>query len=562
VLQLLARHAASLALVGVVAGLCTWPAPWLLLQGDAIVGHPVGDAADHFWGTAWLHRSLLAGAWPQAADGLFHPETRTLWHADPVGALLSLPLSVLGPARAWNALVLGQVFGLGLAVYAAGCDLVDRATGRAAALVAMAAPFLGGLVHGGLSEYFGLGPVALGVWALLRASGRDPKGRPGTWRWGLAAGLCLGLAGWQAPYYALFVGIFALSCLPGRGLRRRLLPLGLALGVGALITVPYAALLAASVADPASAVRAETAPGWRYARLPGTDLLSFVVPGAYHHPDTPALGNPGILHVVYLGWAVLLLAVLGLRGLSALRLPALLLGIAALGPRLVVFRHELSIGETPIPLPLALAWFEGSPFAQVHHPYRLVAVVVPLLALLAGAALARRSPAVRVGLLGVVLVEALVLSPAPWPRATLVVTPPALYASLPAGGVLDWPADGTEGNRRHVAWQVSHGRAVPYGLNEFLPEPVRRDPLVRGLLRALDEPADRARNRDQPFTGPVIVGASEGESQLATWGYGSVVLHPELLSEGELSRAQAVLRAALGDPTEVEGRFVYVVPRD
>jgi len=562
VLRLLARHVASLVLVGVVAGLCTWPAPWLLLAGDAIVGHPVGDAADHFWGTAWLHRGLLAGHWPQTADGLFHPETRTLWHADPVGALLSLPLSVLGPARAWNALVLGQVVGLGLAVYAAGCDLVDRTTGRAAAVVAMAAPFLGGLVHGGLSEYFGLGPVALGVWALLRASGRDPKARPGTWRAGLAAGLCLGLAGWQAAYYALFLGLFALACLAGRGFRQRLLPLGLALGIGALLTVPYAALLAASVADPASAVRAETAPGWRYARLPGTDLLSFVVPGNYHHPDTPALGNPGILHVVYLGWAALLLGLAGLRGLPSLRLPALLLAVAALGPRLVVYHQELSLGDTPVPLPLALAWFEGSPFARVHHPYRLVAVVVPLLALLAGAALARRSSMVRVGLLGVVMAEALVLSPAPWPRATLSVAPPALYATLPAGGVLDWPADGTAGNRRHVAWQVSHGRAVPYGLNEFLPEPLRRDPLVRSLLRSLDEPADRARNRDQPFIGPVVIGATEGESQLAAWGYGSVVLHPELLSERELSRAQAVLRAAFGAPAEVEGRFVYEVAPD
>ena len=61
----------------------------------------------------------------------------------------------------------------------------------------------------------------------------------------------------------------------------------------------------------AAAVSASNAPGWAGGGpLPATDLLSFVWPGRYYFPDTPSLGNPGILHVNALGWVALGLAAL------------------------------------------------------------------------------------------------------------------------------------------------------------------------------------------------------------------------------------------------------------
>lgn len=554
-------HALAVLLLAVVA---SWPALPLLLSGEAILGHPVSDAADHYWGLAWVHRGLLAGSWPTVAEGLFHPEARTLWHADPVGAVLSLPLAPLGPARAWNGLVLLQLVLLGGASWGLGRDLGGtRQAGLVAASVALGAPFLGGLLHSGLSEYFGLAPVVLGVWALLRASGRDPWGRPGTPRLALLAGLALGLAGWQAPYYVLFLGLFALSCLPGSGWRGRLPHLGGALALGALLTLPHALILRRLVGQADSAVRGETAPGWAYARLPGTDLLGFVLPGGYVHPDTPALGNPGILHVVSLGLVALVLAGLALRHRptrQVLGLPVLLSAVAMLGPRLVVAHRDLALLGQELPLPLALLYLPGSPFREVHHPYRLVALAVPLLALLGALLLARAPRGRALGLAGLVFVEGLLLHGAPWPIATMAVVPPDLYATLPEGAVLDWPADGTRGNRRHTAWQVSHGHPVPYGLNEFLPQGLRADPLVRGLLQTLDEPADRARNRDHPAAGPVVPRrASTETSQLHAWGYRSVVVHPELLDDDELRRATALLRATLGEPREEGERMVFVV---
>lgn len=554
-------HAAAVVALSVAA---SWPALPMFIDGTAILGHPVSDAADHFWGQDWLQQGLLSGTWPTVAEGLFHPEARTLWHADPVGALLSLPLAPLGPARAWNGLVLLQVLLLGAASWGLGRDLGGtRQAGLVAAAAALAAPYLGGLLHSGLSEYFGLAPVVLGVWALLRASGRDPWGRPSTPRLVLLAGLALGLAGWQAPYYVLFLGLFALACLPGTGWRGRLLPLGGALSLGALLTLPHALILHRLVGQEDSAVRAATAPGWAYARLPGTDLLGFLMPGGYVHPDTPSLGNPGILHVVSLGLVALVLAVLALRrghGARALRLPVLLTAVALLGPRLVVAHRDVALLGQELPLPLALLYLPGSPFREVHHPYRLAALAVPLLALLAGLLLARAPRAPALALAGLVFLEGLLLHGAPWPRATMEVAPPGLYASLPEGAVLDWPADATRGNRRHTAWQVSHDHPVPYGLNEFLPRPLRADPLVRSLLLSLDEPADRARNRDHPAPGPVIPRRAEGEdTQLGAWGYRSVVVHPELLGDDELRRAVAVLRAALGEPRQVGERMVFLV---
>lgn len=526
----------------------TWPLPKALLVGEYL-GHPTGDLADHVQGAWWVAGALAEGRWPLTTWVTHLPDPQRLWFVDPVGALLMAPgWGVSGPF-AWNMGLLLQVLGATVLAWWVG----RRATGSpwsgtVTAVVAVPSAYLVGLLHGGLSEYAGLAAVVAAVWWLLRALGRDPQGQPPARRDAWIAGLAMGLAAWQAPYYGVFAALFALCCVPGPGWRARLGPLVRAGAVAVAVAAPLAVALWWTLAPDAAAVSASNAPGWAGGGpLPATDLLSFVWPGRYYFPDTPSLGNPGILHVNALGWVALALAGLAVSRRSEarpLRMPAALYGVLLLGPGLVVAGQPLGV-----PLPLALLYAGPSPFDLVHHPYRLVAVAMVVLGLLAGLGSLQVAPRWR-GLLAVAVgVEVALATPAPWPLET---TPPP--ASTPyvgvSGGVLDWPPGGTRENRRYQLAQVEHGQPVPWGVNVFLSDALARDPLVAALLGVLDDPTARARNRDVPGRSP-RVSVAPGPTALRSLGVHHVVLHHGSLSERERDRATRVLTEALGVPAAV-----------
>jgi hypothetical protein len=163
----------------------------------------------------------------------------------------------------------------------------------------------------------------------------------------------------------------------------------------------------------------------------------------------------------------------------------------------------------------------------------------------------------------VVVAEAVSLSPAPWPLATTAAPASPAWVGLSPGAVLDWPPDATRANRRYQLAQVEHGHAAPWGVNVFLPRPVAEDPLANQLLRALDDPRARARNRDVPAQADPVPRPQTGESRLHALGFGSVVLHRDALSEPEWARSARLLEVAYGAP-EASGawgaRWV-VIPR-
>lgn len=554
------RDLSAAAAVLVLAVAVTWPLPVALVRGE-VIGHPTGDLADHVQGAWAFAHELLAGQWPDTTTMTHFPASLRLWFVDPVGALLAAPLWGAGAPVAWNVAMFAQVLLTAGVAYLAGRDLSGRRSGGLTmAAVVAGSPYLLGLLHGGLSEYVGLAPLVGVVWATLRATGRDPRGRPAP-RWMPAvAGLCIALSGLQAAYYGAFAGLVVLACLPGPGWKDRIVPAAQTLSIGAVLSLPVLVLLADSLGAADSAVTAANAPSWSQGALPATDALTFFVPGGYYFPDTPALGNPGILHVNYLGWAALVLAVMGLRrppadaqNARALALPLVVVGVLALGPVLAVGKRVVDVGGLPVPLPLALAYLPGSPFGMVHHPYRLVAAVLPLLGVAAALGVRTLPAAARLSVPAMVLAEALLLSPAPWPLATADATAPALYAQLPDGPVLDWPPDATLANRSYQLQQPGHGRAIPYGVNVFVLDALRGDPLIEDLLEQLDDIGVRGRNRDVPGAPLPPTPKRPGPTTLGDQGFGAVVLHSAAMSERERARARRVLERHLGQPIADEG---------
>jgi hypothetical protein len=185
----------------------------------------------------------------------------------------------------------------------------------------------------------------------------------------------------------------------------------------------------------------------------------------------------------------------------------------------------------------------------------MVAFLLPLLGLLAAEGLPHLPRAVRWGAPIALLAEWLLVSPAPWPVATTPVTHTAVLEKLEGdGAILDWPPDRTTANRAYLLAQVHHGRPIPYGPARFLSEALRADPLVAELLQHLDDPVGRARGRDVPFMGTVLLAPVGEASRLRSHGFDTVLVHRRYLSENELALATATLTEWLGEvDADVDG---------
>ena len=540
------RHGAAIAAVLLLAFLIMLPP----FYAHEAVGHPLGDVLDHCWGTQWFGGELLAGRWPTHTTLIAAPAGGRLWYPDPVGAALALPFRSLGPGAAYAWMLALQLALAGLAAYVLGLTASRTIRGGLlAGVVVVSSPYLLGALSSGLSELVGLALPVLFIAATLRALQLDGRPKHSRLAWALGAGALLAACAVQTPYYAVFGGLLLLCCAPGPGWRPRLRPALLIAGSGLLLATPWLLFFWRSVHAPDSIVQASTAPGWLTPGLPPVDLAGFLVPGDHHFPDLAAQGNPGIVHVHYLGWMLLGLAAWGAwRQPMARRLllPVGLYFLLCLGPELRI------AGWAPgLPLPLRLAWLDGSPIAGLHHPYRMVALLIPLLAVMA--ALAASQLRRRVVALATValLAEALLFSPAPWPLHQWSMRgAPGVFVELSGeGAVLDWPPEATFANRAYLRWQLTHGRPIAYGVNVFLPEPLRRDPLVADLLHTLDDPVANARNRDIPLAGPLHLQARPGSTALGELGFGLLVLHRQFTrSPQEWERSHARILAELGEP--------------
>lgn len=236
-----------------------------------------------------------------------------------------------------------------------------------------------------------------------------------------------------------------------------------------------------------------------------------------------------------------------------MRAPLLLWGVVCLGPVLVCGGAQVHLGQHAIPLPLALLYaIPYSPVAHVHHPYRAVAFLVPLLALGAAAAVARWPRWLLPAMAAAMLAETALLSPAIWPLPRTDVRAPPIYAQLSGpGAVLSWPAYKGTWNHAYRAWQVEHGRPMAQGVNVSLTPPVQRDNLVRDLLFAQGRPPTPTGSRAPPGATRLERPVPGQPSALGRMGFGWLVLHEASLPAGEADPVERRLRAWLGEPAVI-----------
>ncbi len=539
------------------------PARWAL-------GHPETDTYNHLWGYWHVAGRLLEGRSPFEAPGLAWPEGGSLYFIDLFGALLTLPVQLLGgPVLAYNLGVVLNVALAGLGAYLLARRFWPEAAALLAGLLYATTPHLLGQIYDGISETAGVGWLPLAVLATLRLL-EDPSPRRGA-----LAGAALGASALASFYYGLFSGLFVATILITRAVEQPrfwLRPLawrGL-LGFGiALLAVAGPALLlfdATLSAEDALVTREE---GFVALTLTGhnmVDLLSFFRPGRHYSPDLRELFDEALIVVVYVGWIPLLAAGAALARawrrpgeLPALRpwaAGALVAFALALGPYLYVAGSYASLpGDRPVPLPF-LALLTGLPvFSRISHAFRFAVPLSLCLAMLAaGFVASRRRPGPWAAGLGAGwLLELALLSPAVLP---LPVSDAGLDWALPGGeraalqappdegdeAVLDLPISLQVLARSRYAWlQAWHGRRVPYGLNDPTPRALAGNRLGQALLNL-----ERSSLDTLPPALPtldLVVGLRALEAQ----GLIAIVVHGELYPPALREKVTTLLDIVVGE---------------
>lgn len=555
----------ALAVTALVAVVVTWPL--VLDPAGSISGHPGNDVWNHIWGYWWVADELAQGRLPLRTDLQHFPYSSRLFFIDTFGAVLTLPLQwIAGPAAAMNVVVMACFWVAGMAAWAlarqvraelfgAGPD-ADR-DALVAAVAYATAPHLVAQAYNGITETlfaFGLPLATLAVLRLLL--------RPTVANALLAAGamaLCT-LANW---YYGLFailgsaILLVVLAATRRERIRWGALPKALAISgvVAAAAVAPVLAGFSSTLDGPDAIVQRDPEFVWNSLVTHNiTDLVSPFVPGKVYSPDLKALHGEDLLIVTYLGWTLLVLAGIGLVRIRRWRdrLPWMVwIGVFALlmlGPYLYVGGAYVTVTDRRLPMPF-LALFEVLPlFGRISHPFRFVMAVQLGLGVLAAVGLGRLPRLARIGAVALVAVEALLLSPAPWPLPRSAAHMPDSVAILAAdaepGAVLDLPISVPNLERAvYLYWQTGHRRPSPYALNEPLPGVLDRSHLARALLIAEGGRLDRL----PPMVGEldlVVAGRA-----LARLGVRWVVMHGPLYPPERREQTLILLRVALGPET-------------
>lgn len=558
-----------------LAVLLTWPAA--LDLGGGLLGHPGNDTWNHAWGYWWVGEGLLReGRIPLSTPLLNHPYGGSLFFIDTFNAAASAPLAAAaGLPVAYNVTVI-----LGLGLNAFGAWMLARHALRDDAWAALPAVIYGcsahilGQAYNGITETLNAGWLPLFGLGLLRTLERPRLGR------GLWMGLMLALCALSNFYYGLFGVLLGVMVVLHRAITSpRQVRWGAFFLSSAVGAVLFSALVLPVLGTLSSTVEADDAmvtrdPEFVWASLLNhnmTDVVSFFRPGRHYSPDLKALYGEDLLIVLYLGWVALGLgaaAVLLSRPRRELGL-WLWLGavfwVFSLGPYLHVAGEYVRVEGRQLPLPF-LTFFEAFPlFSRISHPFRFVVPTTLALGVLAG--FGARALAARLRLPGglvlggsvvAVLVEILLLSPAPWPLPRCEARIPAVYQQLGAeGAVLDLPITVPNLERAVYTWyQTAHGRPSPYGLNDPLPDPLERNPLTWLIIQV-----ETSRALDLPRVLPdleLVMGAR----MLGLEGYRYIVVHEGLYPQHKREAVGALLQALFGEPTRAagEGIAVYTLP--
>jgi len=573
------------------------------LPALSLVGHPGAFLADphselpvKLWTFETFRGLGLLGG---QVDVLGYPNTGLINNPDPLGTLLvGLTGGLLGLPRAYNLLVLLQLYLAMLATWALARDLLrDELAALTAAVVFALTPLV--LVYPllcAVTDVLNLWPYPLAVMFALRA-----LRRPG-WRDGLLGGGFAGLGFVTCPYNFVIFSALGVPLLLASLLARRrgLVPAQdpsadpgsqrwyralLALLIGLVVAGGWYALwMKILMASPSSQVSEELVAATRhsppYRMLHPSDLKRYTA----FLSDYLAVGKQEIIvrdvvsrfyRAFSPGFLAMGLCLVGFAGLKGRR------AAAALWIGLALFFAVASTGPF---LPWDARWSFDSALNpawlllhQLHpggdlilEPLRYGFVVALCLAVGAsiGVLVLSRWIGRWVGWLIPVLVVAEVawLSPVPVP---LPVAEPQLSAAyerldevLPPGPIIELPyfeVGSQRFDRVHLLHQLVHGRPIADEIVGFPPRYLVENQYLAQLVAA-----------EKPF-GELVIRVTrprrvnQDRERLAADGFVGIVVDPAGFDGEERARRVLALLNLVAEPVVLEDRLVYrldMVPRE
>ena len=440
-----------------------------------------------------------------------------------------------------------------------------------------ASPHLLGQAYNGISETVCAGWLPIALWSLLHFLDRP------TWRRATLLGALMAMTMLTSWYYGLFAVIATAVILAWRALRqpwiqpwaRSLVRIAGGAGVGLILVAPALMLFRTSL--DASDALVTRDPEFVEASLLYhniTDVVAFFKPTKVPSPDLLTLYGEELVIVIYLGW--LGLALLGYAMFATRRHRAfgpwvwlaVIFFVFSLGPYLNMNGGMVEIDGRRVPLPF-LPLFDALPlFSRISHPFRFVVGVSLAISLLAAHGLrhmtrhstARTRWALVLTLCVAGLLEYRFGSPATLPVPTSDAVIPKAYSDMRSdpepGAVLDLPLAVPNLERAVYVWyQTAHGRPVPWGLNDPMPEPLLRNRFTATLIRL-----EAHRSRSSPPALPeldMVVGARS----MAMQGYRYIVLHEDLYPAFKRVQVEALLSGLFGAPRRYpsDGLQVYTL---
>jgi hypothetical protein len=486
---ILSDHWRDYAIVGIYVALSvifTWPLLSVLTQAT------MGDGVDGWQGTWdlwWVNRALTTGVAPYHFSTLYVPygATNYIHHLHVAQAFITLPVQwTLGVVAAYNVACLLALVLTSLAGYLLGRDITgERGAGFVAGLALGFAPHQITQLLGHL-DVASIQFFVLGLWCLYR--GLNTSTRSGL-VWTLWSSVCIVAAALchyynliyiviVFPLFGLFTALRRSNMLSRRHVAAKTL---IAIGLGLVVLSPLLVNMAGQLAGTDAPRKKEiTAADVGYElRYYSADLLAYVTPS----PFNPFWGiaSAGIVDrfkggfvekVVFPGYAVIGLALVGVLSRKTRRKALFWLGLALLGV-LLSFGPTLHIlgTDTGQLMPAELI-YRIPAMSIVRAPARFSVIALLGLALCAGLgvqAILKSRPFARARYryivpIAVTLVIGLEFFSAPYPTSrfaverwfeTAAVEPDAQHA------VLEVPFD--HGDPRPQQWQIASGLPLAGG---------------------------------------------------------------------------------------------------
>ncbi|MGB0639079.1 MAG: hypothetical protein ACPGTU_07100 [Myxococcota bacterium] len=549
--------------------------PNLVHLHTGALGASGADGLKHVWSQWWVVNQLLEeGRLSLHTKLIHHPIGGDFFSLDTFNALFGLPIrAVFDPVPTYNVLL---ILNLGLAAFA--CRAFARtfinsdwAATFAGIAFAFSAWSLSFPVASGVSETAVFWPMPL----ILMYSIRTWKNSG--WTSPVLAGLLLsvqGLACWSHGITAglLLLGMWAAAMFSDRTQmadRERLRRIAVLVMTSLLVAWPAYMLISGTVQGD-EAIKARTLSLFHSAPIgplavPEANsmaLADFFLPGSWGL-RTNSVGTERLMYAAYPGWIVLILSISALRSrtrtMTMLAIGAGFMMLMAMGPR-IYLDHERSLLGLPNPIYLLTYYVVPLVNVTIHSVDRFVQGLMLCLALLAAHGFTRIHAKWHPWIVGAMVLEIILISPAPWPLPMVQAHNQAssIYlATQPGpGAVIDLPFLEGDGEQTRFLGdvflqQTVHGKPIPFqlegqGLETASPQ-IAANPFFRNVAGGL-------------VHGSKIPSGCNGVNGLTDLGFEWVVWRPKLAPDSVRTRVDEVLRNCLENPQEFQDSTVFEIP--